>query len=164
MNYEIRTETVAEELIAAARQRTTFKLVSREIGHLLGFPWAFIGQNPGLRTDGDNVAIYWEESGEGSIECGVQVTRRFEDTDQVICSATPAGVVAMTSHFGPYSELGPAHKAVRAWCAQNGREITPPFWEIYGDWSEDPAKLRTDVLYLLKAAHNASQGSPGREL
>jgi hypothetical protein len=24
------------------------------------------------------------------------------------------------------------------------------FWEIYGDWNEDPAQPRTDVLYRLK--------------
>ncbi len=150
MNYEINTQTVAEQLIAAARQRTTFKRVSPEIGDLLGAPWTLIGRQPGLRTGGDNVAIYWDESGEGSIEVGVQVVRRFDDTDQVVCSATPAGVVAITSHFGPYSGLGAAHKAVRAWCAAHGREIMLPFWEVYGDWSDDPAKLRTDALYLLK--------------
>jgi hypothetical protein len=41
-----------------------------------------------------------------------------------------------------------------------GREIALPFWEVYGDWSDDPAKLRTDVLYLLKNG----QKTAGREL
>lgn len=117
---------------------------------MLGRPWAFLGKHPGLRTDGHNVAIYWEDAGQGSVEVGVQVVRRFEATDEVICSATPSGTVARTAHIGPYNQLGAAHDAVREWCRENGREIAPPFWEIYGDWEEDPAKLRNDVLYLLK--------------
>ena len=134
----------------SARKRTTFKRISREIGRLLEPVWAFIRANPGLRTDGHNVAIYWDEAGEGSIEVGVQVVRAFEATDAVVNSATPGGLVATTAHFGPYSELGPAHQAVRAWCKTKGYELAGPFWEVYGDWSDDPATLRTDVFYLLK--------------
>ena len=150
MEYEVTVSTVERQLVAAARQRTTFGNIAREIGPLLGHPWALIRATQGLRSDGDNVAIYWDESGRGSIEVGVQVVSDFEPTETVVCSATPAGTVARTAHFGPYNRLGPAHDAVRMWCKKNGREIVPPFWEIYGDWSEDPAKLRTDVLYLLK--------------
>ncbi len=100
--------------------------------------------------NGDNVAIYWDEAGGGSVEVGVQVTRPFEPTKEVVCSATPGGTVARTAHFGPYDQLGPAHQAVRDWCKLNGREIAMPFWEVYGDWNDDPSKLRTDVFYLLK--------------
>jgi len=149
MEYQVTVSTVERQPIAAARQRTTFGKVAQEIGPLLSHPWALIRATPGLRTDGDNVAIYWEETGGGSIEVGVQVVREIEPTETVVPSATPAGTVARTAHFGPYNQLGPAHEAVRRWCKQNGREMVPPFWEIYGDWSDDPAKLRTDVLYLL---------------
>jgi effector-binding domain-containing protein len=149
MEYQITVSTVERQLVAAARQRTTFDKIAREIGGLLSPPWALIKESPGLRTDGDNVAIYWDDSGEGSIEVGVQVARDFESTEAVVCSATPAGTVARTAHFGPYNRLRAAHNAVRAWCKQNQRDIVLPFWEIYGDWSDDPSKLRTDVLYLL---------------
>ena len=149
-NYEISVREESQHLLATARKRTTFKRISREIGRLLEPVWAFIRANPGLRTDGHNVAIYWDEAGEGSIEVGVQVVRAFEATDAVVNSATPGGLVATTAHFGPYSELGPAHQAVRAWCKTKGYELAGPFWEVYGDWSDDPATLRTDVFYLLK--------------
>jgi effector-binding domain-containing protein len=150
MTHQITIETVDRRIIAAARQRTTLARVSKEIGELLNHSWSLIRSTPGLRTDGDNVAIYWSDAGPGDIEVGVQVTREFDPTETVVCSATPAGTVARTAHFGPYNQLGAAHKAVREWCKQSNREIALPFWEIYGDWSDDPAKLRTDVLYLLK--------------
>lgn len=150
MSYQITVKRVEEQTIAAAKQRTSFKKISREIGDLLRRPWALIHQQPGLRTDGDNVAIYWVESGEGSIEVGVQVVRKFEDTDEVVCSATPAGMAATTAHLGPYNQLRAAHDAIRQWCGSNGRTFVLPFWEVYGDWSDDPTKLRTDVFYLLR--------------
>jgi hypothetical protein len=81
---------------------------------------------------------------------GIQVVRRFEGNGKVVGSATPAGMVARTAHFGPYSQLGSAHDAVREWCRRSLRETMFPFWEIYGDWADDPAQLSTDVLYLLK--------------
>ena len=59
------------------------------------------------------------------------------------------GTVARTVHYGPYDQLGAAHDAVMAWCREHGHETRLPFWEIYGDWDDDPAKLRTDILYLL---------------
>jgi effector-binding domain-containing protein len=149
MDYSVSVETVEPQLIAAARQRTTFARVSQEIQTLLNHPWAFIRATPGVRKEGHNVAIYWDEAGGGIVEVGVQVVRKFDATDTVVCSATPGGTVARTAHWGPYNELGPAHAAVRRWCKENGRDFAL-FWEIYGDWSDDPAKLRTDVLYLLK--------------
>jgi effector-binding domain-containing protein len=112
-------------------------------------PWAFLGRNPDLRRDGHNVAVYRNESADISVEVGVQVVRTFDPTDLVVCSATPEGTVATTMHFGPYSELGAAHRAIQSWGRENHRPLAGTSWEVYGDWDDDPAKLRTDILYLL---------------
>lgn len=141
--------TVQQQVIAAARQRTTFQKISEEIGKLLEAPWALIAEQPDLRTGGHNVAVYWDDTGDGSIEVGVQVVRRFEDTALVVCSETPGGRAATTKHYGEYSDLLPAHQAVRAWCQRNGHSLAGPFWEVYGHWDDNPAKRRTDVFYLL---------------
>jgi hypothetical protein len=106
MDYKISLLTVAEQPMAAAQQRTTFKMVSREIQGLLSGPWAFVRSHPSLWIRGCNVAIYWDPPAEGSVEVGIQVTSSFEGSDDVVCSATPAAKVAMTTHFGPYSVLG----------------------------------------------------------
>lgn len=149
MDYSVEIVDVERQLIAAARQRTTLKRVSLEIRQFLNAPWEYIHEHPDIRRGGHNVAIYWDVSGEGDVEVGVQVIREFEPTDAVVCSATPAGRVAMTTHYGPYSELGSAYEAILAWFKTHDVSRAGPFWEIYGDWEDDPAKLRTDILYLL---------------
>jgi len=149
MSHSVQVTTVVEQTLAAARQRTTLARVSADIQRLLKAPWDFIGMNPDLRRDGHNVAVYRNEGAEVSVEVGVQVVRKFEPTDLVVCSRTPQGTVATTTHVGPYSELGAAHRAVQTWCKDNRRSLAGISWEIYGDWDDDPTKLRTDVLYLL---------------
>jgi effector-binding domain-containing protein len=79
----------------------------------------------------------------------VQIVQRFEPTEVVVCATVPGGAIATTAHFGPYDRLGAAHDAVQAWCKREGRALTGVSWEIYGDWTDDPSQLRTDVCYLL---------------
>jgi effector-binding domain-containing protein len=85
------------------------------------------------------------------IDFGVQVTRPFEDEGEVICTETPAGEVAMTTHIGSYATLAGAHNALQSWRATTGRALGSCSWEIYGDWTEDEAKLETQVVYLLSS-------------
>jgi effector-binding domain-containing protein len=65
-------------------------------------------------------------------------------------ASTPGGAVATTVHIGPYNQMKSAHVAIHEWVRENGRHIAGPSWEVYGDWSDDPAKLRTDIYYLLR--------------
>jgi hypothetical protein len=144
--YAVHIEDVAEQLLAASRERTTMRRVSQDIRRLLEAPWALIRERPELRRGGHNVALYHDAA---TVEVGIQIVAPFAPTDLVVCSATPAGTVATTAHLGPYDALGYAHDAVHAWCARSQRRLAGPFWEIYGDWNDDPSQLRTDVLYLL---------------
>lgn len=149
MEYSVRLDQVQEQLLAAARERTSMDRLAQDIPRLLERPWRLIRERGDLRTDGHNVAIYWGPAAGYTVEVGVQVASRFEATDLVVCSATPGGRVATATHVGPYSELRRAHAAVRDWCAQNGHAVSGIQWEVYGDWNDDPTKLRTDVLWLL---------------
>lgn len=94
-----------------------------------------------------NVMLYNDDV--PNVEVGVLASGPFSDTGNVISSALPAGVTAATTHRGPYTELGLAHRAVRDWCAAHGRQLAGPRWEIYGHWREDPSELETEVYYLL---------------
>ena len=80
---------------------------------------------------------------------GPEVTGLEEEVARY--SQTPHGVAAMTTHYGDYGLLGEAHAAILAWCRANDRLRAGPSWEVYGHWQADPAKLSTEIYYLLQA-------------
>jgi effector-binding domain-containing protein len=102
---------------------------------------------------GRHVALYWDDV--FNLEIGVELEAPFAGHGEVVGSATPGGTVATAVHFGPYSRLPEAHQAIRRWCAANGHTPAGPNWDLYGhwldEWCDDPSKIRTDVVYLLKA-------------
>ena len=147
MQYEVVLATRGAGRIAAVREHVTPADIGQRFGPALDQVWAFV-REAGLTT-GHNVFVY-DDTAPGVIQFGVQVDEEFADGAVVVCSETPAGTIATTTHVGPYAELGGAHSAVRAWCLDEGRPIAGPFWEIYGDWDDDPTKLETEVCYLLR--------------
>ena len=98
----------------------------------------------GIQNDGRMVGIYKD-----AIEGGVRVLERFEGSDGVYCTTTPAGLAAHVLHIGPYRFLGKAHEAILAWSESSGRKLACVNWEVYGHWTADESKLTTDIYYLL---------------
>ena len=104
-----------------------------------------------VRQTGQNVMIYRPRDDRlVDIECGVETEARFEPIGEVVYSETPFGLAVATAHIGPYEQLRIGHEAVVEWSRQNGHRLTGTCWEIYGDWNEDPAKLRTDIFHLVR--------------
>jgi effector-binding domain-containing protein len=151
MKYDIVVEIAPAERIAAVRAKVPISGVAGAWKPALDQVWAFLKANDGLRP-GHNLFLYHhppDRSAAMNIDFGVQVARLFEQTGIVQCVETPAGEVARTIHVGPYDRLVDAHNAIHAWCAVNKREIAQASWEIYGDWTDDPARLETTIKYLL---------------
>jgi effector-binding domain-containing protein len=115
-------------------------------GRLLDQVYAFL-RTSDVKQTGHNVMLY--KDGVPNVEVGVEVSGAFPPAGEVVPSVLPAGEAAMTVHVGPYDRLGDAHDAIHAWSAANGRALAGPRWEIYGDWHEDPARLETEVYWLL---------------
>jgi effector-binding domain-containing protein len=63
-------------------------------------------------------------------------------------ATTPSGLVATMVYFGPYDRMKPAHEAIHRWARENDYRLAGPSWEVYGHWSDDPTKLRTDMLLV----------------
>jgi effector-binding domain-containing protein len=104
-----------------------------------------------VRQGGHNVMVYRpREDGQVDIECGIEVASKFEGLGEVVYSETPPGRAVTIAHIGPYEQLGVSHRAIVDWSRRNGHRLTGTCWEIYGDWEEDPAKLRTDLFHLLE--------------
>src|SRR6266566_7399064 len=58
---------------------------------------------------------------------------------------TPAGEAAQVVHCGPDDQMRGAHTVLHQWCVANKRRIGIHSLEIYGNWSDDPAKLETTI-------------------
>jgi effector-binding domain-containing protein len=148
MAYTIEEHEVGAQWIAAVRACVPAGGVAAAFRQPLDRVWAFLRAHPGLRTDGHNLFLYQHGAGSvPTVDFGVQVTRSFDGDGDVQCVATPAGRVASTVHRGSYARLGDAHAALAAWCERSGRAVGAASWEIYGDWSDDPARLETTVVY-----------------
>ena len=147
MEYQIHVEQVAAQLTAVVRRRASQRELAQVIPQACGEVWQFT-RSANLPRPGRHLALYLD--GQMNIEVGVEVFQHFAGNDRVICSTTPAGMVATTAHFGPYERLGEAHEAVHKWCADHGHKLARPSWEVYGHWNDNPAQLRTDVFWLLQ--------------
>ena len=147
MGHEVRTERAEPRTLAAIHTETPQAQLGSEISRLLDRVWTAV-RAQGVQT-GHNVFVYWaNDDGLLSVDIGVELFSDFDDRDDVRTVATPGGEVATVAHFGDYGAMAPAYVALFGWCAEHGR-ATGPSWEVYGDWSEDPAECRTDLYVLL---------------
>jgi effector-binding domain-containing protein len=135
--------------VAVVRRQARPSALAQVVPECCGLVWEAVRSQ---RTKaGRHVAIYWD--GSIRLEVGVELEGPFSDDGDVVASSTPGGLVATTTHLGPYSGLGAAHDAVREWCAANGRRLAGLSWEVYGhwqrEWDAEPSAIRTEVCYLL---------------
>jgi effector-binding domain-containing protein len=153
MSKKIATSLAAPRPIAAVRRQIHVGEVSTAWRPALDLVWSFLRRHDGIRTDGHNIFVYHHPTRPGEpmeVDFGVEVVRDFEAEGEVRFTHTPGGQVASIVHVGSYDTLSRAHDAIHAWCTTNGRTIGPASWEIYGDSSEDPAKVEVEVVYLLR--------------
>jgi effector-binding domain-containing protein len=147
MRYTVVETEVEPVALVSCRARIRWNEIGTTIRPLLDKVYAHLAGAKG----GHNVCLYHDPGPDGfELECGVQAPEgwTFPPSAEVARTATPGGRVVTTTHWGPYHELGQASDALIAWCRENGR-AGGLVWEVYGDWEEDPAKLRTDVYRLL---------------
>jgi effector-binding domain-containing protein len=148
-SHDVQLHRLDSVPLAVIRRQVNRSDLARVVPECCGLVWNAVRaqQTPA----GRHVAVYWD--GSIQLEVGVELQGPFAEHGEVVRSATPAGAVAWSTHFGPYGELGLAHDAIRRWCRANNHQLTGPNWEIYGhwqpEWNADPSRIRTDVYYLL---------------
>jgi effector-binding domain-containing protein len=148
--HEIRELTVLPRLVAGVRAQVPRGRVGQEFGRHLEQVYA-AGKAGAVQLDGQNVFIYRGATGNMlTVDFCVGAKAPFTTAGAVVPLETPHGPVAMTIHVGDYGRLGEANAAILDWCRAQGRTLAGPSWEVYGHWDPDPAKLRTEVYYLLK--------------
>ena len=147
--YVVQLQQLDSIPLAVIRRQARASELSRVVPECCGLVWNAVRAQKTVA--GRHVAIYWD--GTIRVEIGVELHGPFAEQGEVVRSATPGGVVASVTHFGPYSSLGAAHAAVRDWCNAGNHRLAGPNWEIYGhwqrEWNTDPSRIRTDIFYQL---------------
>jgi effector-binding domain-containing protein len=152
MTTSVSVQLAPRRILAAVRRQVQLGHVGSAWRPALDQVWAFLRQNPGLRTDGHNIFMYHHAAKGESImvvDFGLEVTRMFTQSGEVVATVTPEGRVASALHIGPYERIGETHHAIQSWVETNNLTLAGKSWEIYGDWSDDPARLETRIEYLL---------------
>ncbi len=148
----VHLEQRASQPLAVVRRLASRQMLSQVVPDACGIVWNAL-RTQQVAGAGRHVAVYLDD--QINLEVGVELDAPFTGFGEVIPSATPAGLVAATTHFGPYSQLHEAHAAIHQWCRNNHCTLAGPSWEIYGhwqdDWNRDPAKICTEVCYLVTA-------------
>lgn len=153
MSLAVSVRPVAARKLAAVRRQVALGGVGAAWQPALNKVWEFLKAHPDLRNDGHNVFLYHHPERRDmpmDVDFGVEVLREFEPQGEVRAVETPSGEAALAVHVGPYDRLKETHDAIHAWRAANNRTFAGTSWEIYGDWLDDPAKLETTIVYLLK--------------
>lgn len=152
--YIVTEQVAVPRAIAAVHARVPVGAVSRVFGRYLDQVYA-AARTGAVQLDGQNVLVYHHVPGHPSeldVAFGVGVTAPFVAVGAVVPTTLPVGEVATTTHWGNYARLGGAHDAINEWCREHRRRRAGASWEVYGHWTEDEAKLRVDVFYLLEPA------------
>lgn len=146
MSYDVVLKDVETRPTIVVPTTTTWQEFPTLWGKLLDEVWACLRAN-GITRGCRNVMLY--RDGVPRVEVGVLLNQPCPLTGRVVVSSLPAGSVATTVHYGAYAGLAAAHQAVHDWSASEGRPLAGPRWEIYGPHDDDPAKVWTEVYWLL---------------
>ena len=146
MDYTVRLTAAEARPTVVVAARTTWQEFPALWPALSGEVWSCLRAG-GIHRGCRNIMLYLDSV--PNVEVGVLLDRPCPLTGRVTASALPAGTVAMTVHHGPFGAVGAAHDAVRGWCAANVHQPSGARWEVYGPHDDDPAKLWTEVYWLL---------------
>ena len=149
MPYHVRIHSAPVRHLAVVRRRLKWSELGSNLLPLLDRVYFQVRAGK-IAQSGHNVFVYSDATKDSvTAEVGIEVSGPFEAIDNVVYSSTPFGEVASTLHIGPYTNLGGAYDALAQWCREHNRPLAATYWEVYGDWNDDPAKLETEVFYLL---------------
>jgi hypothetical protein len=118
--------------------RTAFQLMDRM--------WQTVKAKE-LKNKGLNIWVYEPND---KVFAGVELYDSSNDDTGLEHKVIDLPRYAYYKHVGPYSLLKQAGQNMRAELKSKGFETSSPYIEIYGHWTNDEAKLETELLICLK--------------
>lgn len=164
MSYQVDIKEAASRSIIAVSGNATMKNIGTRAMELFTQLHSEF-EKQGIQASGNEVLLYHDHNGdsllrteqgvfldagvETAAEAEVELVQEIDSKEALHHVQTPAGMVAWTTHIGPYSTLTDAHCAIRSWCVENRYQIEGTNWDIYTNSGADPASLVTIVEYSL---------------
>lgn len=147
MDYQISEKELAPQPALTHRRTVTMPTIAENVGAGFGVLMEHAGKT-GAQWAGPPFILYPEDcSDEYEIVICMPVVSGASGGEGVDVEEIPGGLVATTTHVGPYREVGKAYTALQKWMTDNGRRPAGMAREIYlNDPGEVPeGELLTEV-------------------
>ncbi len=147
MPYLITKKEVSPQPVLVVRRKVKQAEIAATLAEVLGQVFLH-AQKTGAALVGQPFTRF-VEWGPGllTIEAGLPVAAASPGTAEL-----PGGLVATTTHTGPYDKLSEAHAAVQVWIEEQGLTAAGAPWEVYttdpADYP-DPKDWKTDIFWPL---------------
>jgi effector-binding domain-containing protein len=139
--------TIAPVLLALTEAELPRSEISARIRGMFDVAYSWL-RSAEVRQTGHNYAVYDQCTKQSlRVRVGFPVSVPFLDSALVKCVEFSPGRAAHAIHIGSYNSLHVTYRILTEWCLKEGVQLSGESWEIYGDWNDDPSKLKTD-LYL----------------
>lgn len=112
---------------------------------LMNKMWQIVKSN-NLENKGLNVFVYEQNE---QVFAGVELNDTPEQYIGLEQKTIELKKYAYYKHIGPYQMIKQVGKNMREELKSKGFEITLPYIEIYGHWTNDESKLETELLMCL---------------
>jgi len=113
---------------------------------LMGKMWEIV-KSSGLKNKGLNIWVYEPDE---KVFAGVELEVAPIQNTGLEQKNIILKKYAYYKHVGPYNLIKQSGLRMRGELMENGFEIISPYIEIYGHWSNDEAKLETELIMCLK--------------
>lgn len=138
--------SVSPLLLALTQEELPRSQISVRIRPMFDIVYAWLRDAP-VRQAGHNYALYDQCTPQAlRVQVGFPVSGWFADTDLVKCVELASGRAAHAVHAGSYANLHRTYAVLNTWCTQHAVALTGQSWEVYGDPTEDPSKLATELF------------------
>lgn len=157
MPYQVTTKDVPARTVAALTVHTDHAGVAEAIAGGFATVVGALGA-AGATPAGAPFIIFHQvidEQTDGDLEICIPVPDGVDwPAGEVVWKELPGGVVASTTHRGPYDEIAPAYHTVTGWIQDHGHAITAPPCEVYLNDPHEvpPEELLTEVQFPIDAA------------
>lgn len=146
MQPQCEVVSISPLLLAVTQEELPRSQIPVRIRGMFDTVYAWLRDAP-IRQAGHNYAVYDQCTPQAlRVRVGFPVSAQFTDTDMVKCVQLAPGRAAHAVHIGTYATLHRTYAVLNTWCAQHALALTDQSWEVYGDWTEDPSKLETELF------------------